>query len=255
MKRFVLRLFCGLLVLALPIGVFELLGLISGEKESKGDILSALVSVYGTEGDEECYKAFAVILNTLKERGEFSPSKEEGYLWSETGGDAEWIEEVVSSVEGQVLLYENKPILAAFHQSSGGSTLSYKSVFGEEVPYLLPVESDSVTERQTLNKTHLMELYGVSDGFSVVSDGEKVKEIMAGEKIIPADDFRRQCGIYSTVFELREKEEEYEVLSKGVGHQVGFSVTGAEELAGEGKSYEEILKHYYSGVSIGKALK
>lgn len=37
---------------------------------------------------------------------------------------------------------------------------------------------------------------------------------------------------------------------KGYGHGVGMSQTGANTLAKEGKMYEEIIKHFYSGVEI-----
>ncbi len=254
MKKFVSRLLILLLVLFIPLGVYEGMSLVFGE-EPEEDLVAALVSVYGLEGNSECYKAFAVILNTLIERGEFLPVKEEGYLWCDCEGDTSAVSEAIKSVEGQVILYENEPILAAFHQSSGGETLSYKSVFGEEFEYLRPVESDLVTEKQTISKAAIMLSYGVSDGAVAVSDGSVVKEVTLGEKKIPRDEFRERFGIYSTVFELEEGADSYTVLSKGIGHQVGFSITGAEFLSREGKTYEEILKHYFVGVDIGKRSK
>ena len=36
----------------------------------------------------------------------------------------------------------------------------------------------------------------------------------------------------------------------GYGHGVGMSQWGANGLAKKGKDYEEILKHYYTGVEI-----
>ena len=41
---------------------------------------------------------------------------------------------------------------------------------------------------------------------------------------------------------------EFEV--KGYGHGVGMSQTGADSLAKQGKNYEEIIKHFYTGVEI-----
>jgi stage II sporulation protein D len=238
-----------IIVLFIPLGIFKGMGLFFG-KETEKDVLVAVMSVYGAEGEPECMKAFAVIINTLIERGEFSPVREEGYLWCDYKGDYSAVSEAVKSVEGQVILYEGAPILPAFHQSSGGQTLSYKSVFGEEIEYLMPVESDKVTEEQTIYKAEIEKAYGVSDGICV-SDGG----VIIGDKTIPADEFRERFGIYSTVFEMEEGVDSYRVLSSGIGHQVGFSVTGAQMLSREGKSYEEILKHYYKGVSLGKRAK
>ena len=38
---------------------------------------------------------------------------------------------------------------------------------------------------------------------------------------------------------------------KGYGHGVGLSQTGANEYAKAGWDYERILKHYFSGISLG----
>ena len=37
---------------------------------------------------------------------------------------------------------------------------------------------------------------------------------------------------------------------KGKGHGVGMSQYGADYLARQGKSYEDILKYYYSDVAV-----
>jgi stage II sporulation protein D len=43
------------------------------------------------------------------------------------------------------------------------------------------------------------------------------------------------------------------VPGKGYGHGVGMSQYGTFGFAQQGRSYQRILRHYYSGVSIGKA--
>lgn len=41
------------------------------------------------------------------------------------------------------------------------------------------------------------------------------------------------------------------VKGNRIGHGIGLCQHGARALAGEGRTYEEILKHYYQGVTIG----
>ena len=253
MKRIVFRLVLLVAVILLPLGVYEGLGFVFGERFGEKDIAAALVSVYGTDGNPECYKAFAVIINTLIETGDFSLVKED--FFTAEYEECEAVSEAIKATEGQVILFQNAPILAAFHQSSGGSTLSYESVFGEDIAYLKSVESDSVTERQTFSAAETERLFGASGEIRTVSDGGVVREVTIGEISVSADMFREKLGILSTVFEIEEGEGEITVVSKGIGHQVGFSVSGAEKLAAEGKSYEDILKHYFVGVSIGKRSK
>jgi stage II sporulation protein D len=40
------------------------------------------------------------------------------------------------------------------------------------------------------------------------------------------------------------------VTTRGYGHRVGMSQYGAEAMAVQGKSYEEILAHYYQGTVL-----
>ena len=46
--------------------------------------------------------------------------------------------------------------------------------------------------------------------------------------------------------------EKVTIRTKGYGHGVGMSQYGARAMALEGAGYEEILKHYYTGVEIEK---
>ena len=43
---------------------------------------------------------------------------------------------------------------------------------------------------------------------------------------------------------------DYNFQGRGWGHGVGMSQYGAKEMAAEGFTYDEILKHYYTGVTI-----
>ena len=44
-------------------------------------------------------------------------------------------------------------------------------------------------------------------------------------------------------------------MTKGLGHGYGLSIYGANEMAKEGKTYQEILSYYYSGIEITKKMK
>ena len=47
----------------------------------------------------------------------------------------------VRATRGQYLRYSDAPILAAFHSAAGGRTASALEVWGEDLPYLRPVDS------------------------------------------------------------------------------------------------------------------
>lgn len=48
-------------------------------------------------------------------------------------------------------------------------------------------------------------------------------------------------------------EAVFVLTGRGYGHGVGMSQYGAYGMAKEGKTYDEILAHYYSGITLGKA--
>ena len=61
------------------------------------------------------------------------------------GGDfAPWntrVEQAVSDTDGQVVLYNGRPILAVFHSSSAGRTAAAGDVWSGDLPYLVSVDS------------------------------------------------------------------------------------------------------------------
>lgn len=60
-------------------------------------------------------------------------------------------------------------------------------------------------------------------------------------------------GLKSSMFLVREDRDRYgrfQLVGGGHGHGVGLCQHGAMGMAREGKSYEEILAHYYRGASV-----
>jgi stage II sporulation protein D len=44
--------------------------------------------------------------------------------------------------------------------------------------------------------------------------------------------------------------DQYNFEGRGWGHGIGMSQYGAKQMAEEGYTYEEILKYYYTGVTV-----
>jgi len=53
-------------------------------------------------------------------------------------------------------------------------------------------------------------------------------------------------GLKSANFEIEISDNNIKFSVKGYGHGVGMSQTGADSLAKQGKTYEEIVKHFYT---------
>ena len=52
--------------------------------------------------------------------------------------------------------------------------------------------------------------------------------------------------------EIKKENENIIINTKGYGHGVGMSQYGALSMAKKGYKYDQILKHYYTGVEIQK---
>ncbi len=87
-------------------------------------------------------------------------------------------------------------------------------------------------------------------GESERSEGGGVKHITIAGARFSGSVIRDLFSLRSANFEIAVGENSVVFTVKGYGHGVGMSQYGANCLAKEGKKYDEILKYYYTGVSI-----
>lgn len=171
------------------------------------------------------------------------------------------IEDAVNDTKGIIIVYNDKPIDALYHSSSGVKTQSAKQVYGNEVAYLQSVE-DYTTDRfweYYINLSDLSKLVGIQirEIELIFEDEISVKEIVINkENIIKVAAFRRLLGnskLKSSNFNLNIENGVAYFQGVGYGHGVGLSQYGAKYLAQfYNYTYEQILKHYYSGVELKK---
>ena len=77
-------------------------------------------------------------------------------------------------------------------------------------------------------------------------------QIAVGDQVETGQKIRTIFGLKSASFEISVQGEQIIFTTKGYGHGVGMSQYGANYLAQQGNSFQEILEHYYSGVKICK---
>ena len=63
------------------------------------------------------------------------------------------------------------------------------------------------------------------------------------------DDTGRRKGIVATEL-LYQLPARFDFVGRGFGHSVGMSQWGAQGMALGGTNYEQILKHYYTGIEL-----
>ncbi|GAA5346597.1 stage II sporulation protein D [Planifilum fimeticola] len=182
------------------------------------------------------------------------------------------INRAVLDTRGQVILYEGEPIYAAFFSTSNGRTENSEDVFSKSFPYLRSVPSpwDEKSPRFLNEKTLTLDDFvrrmekatgkrvavAASSGGDWIrvlerTSGRRIKTLRIGDQTFTGRQVREALGLSSTDFTWTIENGRIRFQSKGYGHGVGMSQWGANLLAHQGKSAEEIVRHYYRGVDIG----
>ena len=189
----------------------------------------------------------------------------EGYLRS--GGKQKNLDKIRAAVEataGQAVYYKDRPIFAAYFASSGGQTEDAVAVWGSNMPYLVSVtsEGEKDTAYQNYKMTFTPKVFQQKLGVTLTGSPTKwfgrvtytagggVEKMVIGGKTYTGVKLRSLLGLRSTKFTVKATENTIVFTTEGYGHRVGMSQYGADAMAAAGKTYKEILAHYYSGTVI-----
>ena len=77
-----------------------------------------------------------------------------------------------------------------------------------------------------------------------------VTELMVGKTLVEGESFAAGMGLESANFSLQKKNDTYYLRVRGIGHGVGFSQFGGNEMAKNGSNAEEILKKYFPEMEL-----
>ena len=78
----------------------------------------------------------------------------------------------------------------------------------------------------------------------------EIKKIKIGNLELSGVEVRTILSLKSANFKVTIENENIKFEVIGYGHGVGMSQTGADSMAKSGSNYEEIIKHFYTGVEI-----
>ncbi len=174
------------------------------------------------------------------------------------------VSNAVEQTQEQVLYYQGELIEATYFSCSGGMTEDAVAVWGAEIPYLQSVDSPGeegashFTDKVTFTSREFNEkMGGKFTGFPeswvesvTYTQGGGVEEIQICGIRYKGTQVRNLLSLRSTAFAIHIVSDTVTITTKGYGHRVGMSQYGAEAMAVQGASYEEILSHYYSGTIL-----
>lgn len=236
-------------------------------------LLSVVPEEMPTDWPAEAFKAQSIAARSfaLKSRGRHAA---EGYdlcttthcqLYKGIASEKTASTAAVRATRGEVLTYGGQPIEALFHTDSGGMTESSENVWGSHVPYLRAVRdtqtatmpwtktvSTAALEKKLAAKGHAIGRLRAIE-LSPLAVG-RVKAMTAvgtkGRATLTGTAWRSLLGLKSALFSAKLTKDTVTFTGFGAGHGLGISQWGAKRLAGTGKSYADILHHYYTGVTL-----
>lgn len=188
------------------------------------------------------------------------------------------LENAVLATYGQTLQYEADYIDAMYHNASMGNTISAEEAYGKAIPYLTQVSCSQDVESpdymqislytwdDMVNILNSLDTQGLLEGFSLeetealaleerlqveaATENGYVQTVTVGGITVSGDAFAQAAGLQSHVYYIEVVEEQYRIICLGKGHGLGLSQYTANLMAGQGKTYEEILEYFYPGTTI-----
>lgn len=167
------------------------------------------------------------------------------------------VKEAVDATKDMVLTFNDQIISAYYFAMSNGYTENALNVFNEDKSYLVSVESkEDISHRNySVTKNFTRDIFcdklNINCSNLVINkivrnNTKHVDYIIINNQQFKGTTFRKLLGLRSTDFDINIKGDNISIITRGYGHGVGMSQYGANLMAKEGKTYDEILAHYYT---------
>lgn len=162
------------------------------------------------------------------------------------------LEDDVAKTKGQVLLWNGDYIYAAFHAISAGETRTMAEVYeNSTMPYLQKIACPKDVAAEGYIAVQYFSPEEMGDAKVVLRDESGyVQTVQQGEETLSGDAFREKYQLNSACFSIAQAGQQIRIVTKGLGHGLGLSQYTAEQMAQEGKTYQEILAYFYKDTKI-----
>lgn len=278
----------GVIVLFLPLGVTVLLsGMDAVSIQKQMDMETYLPAILCEQVpwdyEEEMLKVQAVLARSSlyyymeKEKPEEIQWEEKLEQFQRDRKNARYreayerMERAVRLTRGQVITWQGEVCPGIFHRISSGKTRDGMEVLQDvSFSFLRSVDSGKDREAEEFLKGHyftlealeqrLKEEYpGITFTAEPLADQIRIEkrdsqgyilEMKVGDQEVTGEEFRRKLELSSCNFTIQELDGKIRFLCKGLGHGLGLSQYGGNELAKQGKTYQEILFFYFPDLCI-----
>ncbi len=168
------------------------------------------------------------------------------------------IKNIVALTSSIVMNKDDELFKSFYFSTSNGKTENSQAVFNEQ--NLVSVESlwdkEAPNYEVTIEKSiaQLESIFGPISDIIIESRNQTdhVELVKIADKEYTGIEIRKKLDLRSTDFDIVKENDKYIITTRGYGHGVGMSQYGANHMAKEGHTAEEILNYYYSGVEFTK---
>lgn len=236
-----------------------LLGVVAGEMPASFELEAIKAQVVASR--TFVYSRLLSVDNTTSTQVYLSDDEIKASWGSQYDAYKQKVQTAIAQTKGEIITYQGECISALFYSCSNGKSENVENYFdGEPKSYLVSVDSpwdekyDSTFFREKqYSLSQLNDLFGGFDYDDIARyPSGRVKSISIHGKTYSGRQIREKLQLASSDFTIEKKQDMYVFTTKGSGHGVGMSQYGAQGMAKEGYSYQDILKHYYQGTEISK---
>ena len=171
------------------------------------------------------------------------------------------IKKAILDTKGQVLTYNNSVICSYYFAMSNGYTEDSIYVFGENQDYLKSTISEEDTDNHNFEVIKVISKEEFCNALNINclnieitnvsrTNSNRIDTITINNNNFKGTEIRKLLDLRSTDFYIDFQDNDIYITTYGYGHGVGMSQYGANYMANNGSSYEEILKHYYNGTEL-----
>lgn len=239
------------------------------------------------EWPEEALKAQAVVSRTFA-LNNLGRNEESGFdltddtlsqVYTGLTTESERVRKAVRATSGQTLTWAGRALKAYFHSTCGGHTSDSSEVWGGEGSTPLHGVKDSwckasphyrweayfpradILAALNRNGFQALRLDDVREGERGAAGWLKFIRLKTenGWKNLGANQFRLWLGVKELksmrLESIRRRRKGFTFEGRGYGHGVGLCQWGARGQAEAGRSYKEILSHYFPGAKIEEGVE
>ncbi len=193
------------------------------------------------------------------------------------------VEGALAAVKGKYISYHGRPIAAFYHHSCGGMTSRVEDVWPmAPEPYLVAVtESPAgpcrvgtsaqwcftesrkslascfrrakwLSPQEALDTIRVVRTDPSGRAKIILIQGNRTLLIPVGKLRNVINQFYGNEVLRSAMFTVARENGRFVFKGRGWGHGVGFCQEGAKAMARHGKTYQEILSHYFPNTKISQ---